>query len=928
MAAPASDVIGRDAERVAIDAFLAGARPMGVVIEGEAGIGKTTLWSYAIDAAVRRGDRILAWRASSAERELAFGALMGLLDADLAPSLRTLAPPRRRALDIALGRREADGPAAQPLVGLAVLDLLRAIAAEGGAVVGLDDVQWCDPASSAALAFAIRRLRVEPIAFVLSVRTGAGAVAPSAVETAFADRRTTIAAGPMTIGALGKLIHERHAIAHPRPLLVRIHEASGGNPFVALEMSHSLIVRGVEPGPGEPFPVSPEAGPLIRDHLDPLSEGAREALLVVAMASQPTAALVERVLGPGAAAAVDEACRAGVLAATGDRLRAAHPLFASTAYAAAPPGLRRRMRRALAEAVDDPLEQAVHRAATIDRIDPPVARGLQAAARAALDRGAPAMAADLLERTAAIAAEADRPSLRIAAADARVRSGDTARAAELLRQNLAEVPSGRVRVETLLALGELVYMRSPPEAMPLLFEALEGAAGDPLLEATVHAHIASMGDTEPAAVDRSVHAAVDILDRPGVAADPDQLACALLERAYHWLLSTDRLAEADIDRALRLITGRGDTSLARRAQELAERCLYHMGRMRESLALDLTECRRLIESGQLGLVPPILQSIAVLEQLVGDWPAARRHAQQCQDLVDEGEEGWRERAIMARARVLAAEGDLAAARSMATGALERQVEAGDTWEAVIFAALLGFIELSVPDPAAALAHLSRAAAYAVSMKVTLPTVFRYQGDLVEAVVLAGDLDMAETVLVDQLEAPAARVPLPWILVVARRGRGQLQMARGELDAAIASFDASLAAETQTELPFERGRTLLARGRAQLRRGQRRLARTDLQAALAIFEGLGAGAWAAHARTDLARISGRAASRWDLTASERSVADLAIGGLTNREIADRLVLSVRTVESHLAATYRKLGVRSRIQLAARLADLSPGPADGP
>ena len=930
MAPPSFEIIARDAERESIDALLGRPRPLALVIEGEAGIGKTTLWSYACRAAAAHGDRVLAWRASSAERELAFGALMGLLDGDLDATIESLLPARRRALDLALGRIGSGARAPEPsLVGLAVLDLIRELAADAPVIVGLDDAQWCDPASAAALAFAGRRLRSEPVAFLLAIRTGQSGSGASGIEASLPeDRRERIEVGPLTIGALGRLIHERNGVAHPRPLLVRIHEASGGNPFVGLEMSRSLISRGVAPVPGEPFPVSPQAGPLVRDHLSSLSDQARDALLVVAMASQPTIGLLDRVLGGDASVAVDEACRNGVLVAEGDRLRAAHPLFASTAYADALPGQRRRLRRALAEAIDDPLERAIQRAATVDRADAAVASELEAAARISLQRGAPGMAAELFARAAGLADAADAPRLRIGSSAARLNAGDTDGAATTLRTVLAEVPDGRVRADALLALGEIVYMTSPQEALPHFLEALEHTEGDLMLEARVHSYIGGMGDADRAASERSAHAALEILQRPGVRPEPDHLACALLERAFQWLLTCDRLAAEDIDRATRLMTRTGDSFVARRAQELAERCLYHVGRLRESLALDELEYRRMVEVGQLGLVPPLLQSMAVLEQLVGDWPAARRYARACVDLVEQGEEVWRERAVLATARVLASDGELEAARSMALESLARQDAEGDAWEAVIFSALLGFIELSVPDPPAALAYLTRASAYAEAVNVALPTVFRYMGDLVEAAVLSGDLDLAEIVLNERLEAPAARIPLPWILAVAGRGRGLLSAARLDLDGAIQSFDRSLEALDGTPMPFERGRTLLARGRVQLKAGRRRMARADLEAALAIFDDLGAAAWAGHARADLARIGGRTSSRWELTPSERSVAALAATGGSNREIADQLVLSVRTVESHLASAYRKLDVRSRVQLASALApaadETSPTP----
>ena len=178
--------------------------------------------------------------------------------------------------------------------------------------------------------------------------------------------------------------------------------------------------------------------------------------------------------------------------------------------------------------------------------------------------------------------------------------------------------------------------------------------------------------------------------------------------------------EDDIDRALGLMTGRGDTFIARRAQEVAERCLYHTGRIEASFALDVAEYGRLTELGQVGLLPPLVQSMAVLQQLLGDWTAARGYAQECVDLVDQGEEVWRDRAIMARARILAWEGDLDAARELAREGLARQEAAGDTWEAAIFCALLGFIELSVPDPPAALRHLVATAEHAERLAKIVP----------------------------------------------------------------------------------------------------------------------------------------------------------------------------------------------------------------
>ena len=271
---------------------------------------------------------------------------------------------------------------------------------------------------------------------------------------------------------------------------------------------------------------------------------------------------------------------------------------------------------------------------------------------------------------------------------------------------------------------------------------------------------------------------------------------------------------------------------------------------------------------------------------------------------------------MARGRILAWDGDLDAARAIGIAGLAREEESGDAWEATIFCALLGFIELSVPDPAAALGYLVRANTHADQLRVRLPTVFRYLGDLVEAAVLAGDLELAEATLVERLEAPAERSRCHGSCRVgarprapgggARRDRRRDPVVRPSLDA----LDA-------TPMPFERARSVLGRGQVRLRAGQRRLARADLEEARTTLRRLGAQAWVKRAEAELARLGGRASSRWELTSSERSVAELAALGHSNREIADRW--SSRSGRSRATGSaYRKLDVRSRVQLAPALA----------
>ncbi len=674
---------------------------------------------------------------------MAFAVLTGLLaDPEAEAALGPVAEPRRAALDVALGRTlPGNGRVDATLVGLGLADLLRALASQGPVVVAIDDIQWADRASQDALAFAARRLRAEPVAFLLARRTEAGEASGSATALAAAvDRQEHLEVGSLSVGALGRLIHERLGIAHPRPLLVRLHEASSGNPFHALEISRSLKARALDLGPGEPFPIPPQVGPLVRDHLASLSREARRAIVIVAMSPDPRLDVVEGILGVAAGPAIDEACTQRVLVEDGSRLRGAHPLYLSTAYADAPPAERRALRRALAQLARDPVERAVHLAAVAEPPDAGAADTIATGAAAALARGAPALAADLYERSAQLEPDPDaRARLALVAADAAAAAGDTGRAELMLRRLLEEVPRGAWRARTMLALGDLVYVERPTEALPLLTGALEHSGDDPVLEALAHSYITSMADMDPATGHRSAEAAAAILERAPGPVDPDHLACALLDRAFHALLRGERVAVDDIDRGLALLTGDVSTYPARRAQEVAERCLWHLGRLPEAIALDEVAYRRLSERGQVGLLPPLLQSLSVLHLMNGDWAAARRYGQECLDLVEQGEAAWRERAVTVRARLLAWTGDLDAARALATEALEREEAAGDRWESTIFCALLGFVELSVPDPVRALDVLLRALEHSDAMEIVLPTQFRFLGDLVEAAVMAGDV---------------------------------------------------------------------------------------------------------------------------------------------------------------------------------------------
>jgi DNA-binding CsgD family transcriptional regulator len=270
--------------------------------------------------------------------------------------------------------------------------------------------------------------------------------------------------------------------------------------------------------------------------------------------------------------------------------------------------------------------------------------------------------------------------------------------------------------------------------------------------------------------------------------------------------------------------------------------------------------------------------------------------------------------LYARALVNAHLGLAGQARADAEAGLAFGEQSRDPWLIGINLWVLGFLELSLGRLAEADRHLSRAADIGESIGLQEPGQWRFHADHMEAVIGLGELARAGDLL-DRFEERAQATARTWALATAARSRGLLQAARGDVDGAAAAFEKALAHHQRLPMPFELGRTMLARGQLLRRLKQKRAARESLQAALEVFERLGAPLWAERTHAELRRIGLRPAAPLGLTPTEERVADLVAAGHTNREAAQALFLSVHTVEDNLRRIYRKLGVRSRTELAA-------------
>ena len=453
-------IIGREEELAAVEAFLDGVEqgPCALVLSGEPGIGKTVLWEGGLEEA-RLRYRVLICRGVEAEASLSFAGLSELLGDVLEEVGSSLVLPRRRALEVALLLAEpGETPLDPHAVGLAVLDVVRAVAERGPMVIALDDVQWLDPASAGAIQIALRRLREEPLGLFATLRLGPELGSPLELERSFpGERLERLTLGPLSVGALHRLLEERLGLELNRSELARVQEATAGNPFFALELGRELVRTNTRPAPGQALRVPDSLRELLGGRLARLPGETLDVLLLVAALARPNVDVVTAAHGDRdrVLRGLEAAVREGVVILDDSEIRFAHPLLASICYEEAPIWKRRAVHRALAGVVSDIEERARHLALAAEGPDVVVAAALEAAAEQAAARGAPAAAAELYELAVELM-PADPPlarQRRVRAADFYRLAGAGERAAVLLEHLLTEVPSGAERSDILFALA-------------------------------------------------------------------------------------------------------------------------------------------------------------------------------------------------------------------------------------------------------------------------------------------------------------------------------------------------------------------------------------------------------------------------------------------------------------------------------------------
>lgn len=910
--AEATAIRGRHRELAELDALVGRARSGrsgALVVAGEAGIGKTALLnSTAARAAAHI--RIERMAASESEMELAYAGLQQLCGRVMSAAAH-LPGPQREALEAAFGLREASAPSPF-LVGLAVLGLLTEVASERPLLCMIDDAQWLDEASARAVAFVARRLHAEGIAIVLAMRT---------VGDHLADLPHLVVEG---LGDEDSRELFRHAV--PGAIDPRVRDQliteSRGNPLALRELPRALSPAEIAGGFAltSSMPLEGRIEQSLLAQLEPLPEPTRLLLLLAAADPTGDPGLLRRAsaaLGLGAEN-LDAAQEADALV-VGMRVGFRHPLVRSAVYRASSPEDRRAVHAALAEATSierDPDRRAWHRASARLHPDEEVAADLERSATRARTRGGVAAAAAFLERAAELTPVPVRRAQRlIAAAEAKLDAGAPGPVLRLLDStrddpltDLQEALIARLRARAWYAL-----QRDRDGSRLLLAAAQRLERLDPVLarETYIEALAAAvysgrLGDAnEVAVVSRA------ILD--ATAADESRSARDLLLRGHALLCAEGLEASAPtLHRALRAYTDQPADALELNWMWFASRAaidLYDSVALR-TLADRQAELAR--AQGLLTVLPIALLLVMTARTLDGRLDAA---AAACDEMDAIQSVTGHQLPQYGRLFLAAYRGQVTEVERRA-GQMRADARArGEGW--ALSAA--NHAEALVYNGAGRYSEAVAAARGELPYTHELSYAARALLELVEAATRTGERALAEEAY-ERLASVTRPMGTDWALATAALAEAQLR----EGDAAEALYRDAIRRFERERIPMLAARGRLLYGETLRRLNRRVDAREQLRAAYDALSSCGYHGFAERAARELSATGETLrvhtpGSTEELTKQELNVARLAREGLTNRDIGGRLFISARTAEYHLHKVFIKLGISSRAELRAALAN---------
>jgi DNA-binding CsgD family transcriptional regulator len=904
----ASRLVGRDAELAQIDKALAEAAEHGgaLLVTGATGIGKTSLLNVAATDARSRGYKVLAITGLESEADLPYAGLHQLLQPVLS-SAGPLPRPQKNALLTALGMR-AGAPPEVFLVGLATLSLMDEVADEGPLVVVTDDFQWLDGATSSVLSFVARRLESTNILLIAGLR--------ETFQTALrSPQLPEIHVEPLSDTASADLLV---SVAPDLDVQTRrlILDEALGNPLALLELPRALRLQGTDGREGalRSIPLTDRLERTFSAQAGQLPKLTQAALLLIALdkdtsVSDVLCATRKQVGDEVAVDVLQPALDAGLISVAGSTVRYRHPLMRSALDQAATAGQRRNAHLAFAEVIADPDRRAWHRAKAVLGVDEGAAIDLEVTAGRAQDRGAPATALGALELAASLTPRGpDRARRLLAAAELAFQLGDPPAVGRLL-DSAARLELSPHDVARMTWLREIFH---------------DGAPGDPGAIGRL------VGVAREAAAEGDRNLAMNLLQGAALRcwwADPGAAAKQLVIEAVEQIAADvldPRALEilalaAPVDAASRIATRVREAALVDDADPCRTQVLafaaYAAGDRAESIELMDRAAPILRAQGRLGLLAQLLAVRGWAGINTGQLRDAIHSIEEANHLAVETRQPiWTAISKMGRAALSGLQGEERTAEQLIAEATEPVASLGLS---IVFAKAefaRGVTHLTAGRHSEAFDHFKRMfdphgpAYHEVVAQAAAPYV-------IECAVRAGRNDEARRMMT-VLEALGKRTPAALVHIGLRFARALLANEAHAQEL----YEAALNAEPKW--PFDFARLEMSYG-SWLRR-QRRIteSRPHLRAARDMFDALGVQPWADKARAEL-RAAGEKileparAPRQPLSPQELQIAQMAASGLSNREIADRLFLSHRTVGAHLYRVFPKLGIVSRLELARAL-----------
>ncbi|MBO4207021.1 AAA family ATPase [Micromonospora echinofusca] len=879
-----------------------------VILEGDPGMGKTTLLSAVAAAIGRRPGLTLSASPAESDARMPFVTLIDLLSGMPGEHFEKLPAPALRIVELALRRRDpAHGGVDTLAVCLALLDLLRAVTEVTPVTLVVDDLQWVDPASAEVLSFVVRRIEVGRLTVVAAVRSG-DSIRFDPPES------VTLTVGPLPADVLVPVVMARAQGLIGRPVADEICALSGGNPLFALEIADAVQRRGLRSVPGQPLPVPVHLETLMRHRLGELPTAVRDTVRLAATAHRPTLGLLIRAGRSNALAELMVASEVGICDLDSHGVVSfGHPMLRAAVYAGPPSIVRMALHARLVQVTTDPIERAWHLALATGREDEKVAAALSAAAELAGRRGATAAARELVSLAAMRTPATDQAGWaerKLAEARYAHHAGLPGEAREAAESVLAADVPARIRVDAWMVLFD-TSGTTIGQMGAQVTAALADAEGDPHLQpwmrlyAALHQEAAGHAEQALAEAERAVRMAVEVGDRRAEV------------RALHVLLTAKtRLGlphGEETARIGRLLAQRIDVGPAINLVHHGLACSYlDADRYDEAAGVLHRAVRQAEESGMLGGLDAVLHLLAQVDWRRGRCAAGLATVARLQQLVVDAEpaNGYLRRWTSAEAQAFT--GSLTEAVGIAGQVIAELEATGAKRRLAPLRHALGTWCLVLSDPARAVAVL-RDAHTCLSDLPTTNQRRKLTADLIEALVGVGD-HAAAAALLDELHRIGPDQASGTATAARQRAAAVVAFAEGRADTALTLLAAAADTCRSSGSPFELSRILLLAAGMQRRRRRRAAARALLDEAAQICRAAGATAWIHRIEEERARLTPRPRDGGTtLTPMQERIAALVVDGATNREIAAVLCIGVTTVEASLTQIYRRFCIRSRVEL---------------